>query len=907
MNKAAQKLREISTLDSLVTFLRDEMGWPIETDNFEDVVFEYSAAELGIDDASAAKIESIRRLQPLTVGQPWGVFFVEFEPRKLPVTALRRILNEVVTKKRATKADQATWDMEDLMFISSVGEGNDRAINFAHFNQGENGRLPSLKVIAWDSNDTPLHMEDVADKLTEKLAWPTDDEDTDTWQQAWSSAFTLRHNEVITTSKALSSELAKLARNIRDRILDTIAIETDQGPVTALMASFRDTLVHDLTSDDFADMYAQTIAYGLLSARIVDPKAGSTDRQHLPVTNPFIGELMGELLDVESGERSDTSGRIDFDELGVNEVIDLLDQANLEAVVIDFGNLNPDEDPVIHFYESFLAEYDPKVRMQTRCLLHPRPVVSYIVRSVDAALRSHFGLQDGLADTTTWGQLAASHDDIAIPAGVAAADAFVQVLDPATGTGTFLVEVIDVVYRTLTLRWTAEGKNRSEIATLWNEYVPVSLLPRLFGYELLMAPYAIAHLKVGLKLLETGYRFGSSERANIYLTNALEPAVERAGQLDYILPALAHEAQAVNEVKQTQRFTVVLGNPPYSTISQNMASPLAQSVREYLLVDGEEIQERSNRNHLQDDYIKFIRFAQEETGRTGVGVVGLITNSSFLTGSWYRGMRYHLISNYAHLDITDLHGGTGFIRSAGDDDKNVFDIMQSVAVSVMTRTESLGSHISYCEVIGSRATKTGFLMGPSPERAPLAPNPQNQWLLSPINETLRASWATGWGLDEVFIDWGAGVKTNRNGLAIAFTEIELLSRMETFVDPQVPTEELENQYRFKSNYQWSTDRARRRLSELGISAKAIRKYLFRPFDQRLVYWDSQIVFNMRGGKMNVFSEQEPAVALLFSRSTSKDTYTNAFVSTVIPDHDCLERTKVAPIRRSQTSTRPTID
>ena len=231
MNKAAQKLREISTLDSLVTFLRDEMGWPIETDNFEDVVFEYSAAELGIDDASAAKIESIRRLQPLTVGQPWGVFFVEFEPRKLPVTALRRILNEVVTKKRATKADQATWDMEDLMFISSVGEGNDRAINFAHFNQGENGRLPSLKVIAWDSNDTPLHMEDVADKLTEKLAWPTDDEDTDTWQQAWSSAFTLRHNEVITTSKALSSELANLARNIRDRILEhSITIETDQGP-----------------------------------------------------------------------------------------------------------------------------------------------------------------------------------------------------------------------------------------------------------------------------------------------------------------------------------------------------------------------------------------------------------------------------------------------------------------------------------------------------------------------------------------------------------------------------------------------------------------------------------------------------------------------------------------------------
>ena len=224
-----------------------------------------------------------------------------------------------------------------------------------------------------------------------------------------------------------------------------------------------------------------------------------------------------------------------------------------------------------------------------------------------------------------------------------------------------------------------------------------------------MAPYAIAHLKVGLKLLETGYQFGSSERANIYLTNALEPAVERAGQLDYILPALAHEAQAVDE---DQTDPALHGRPWQPSILDDLPK-YGQPTRtkrpgDILLVDGEEIQERSNRNHLQDDYIKFIRFAQEETGRTGVGVVGLITNSSFLTGSWYRGMRYRLISNYAHLDITDLHGGTGFIRSAGDDDKNVFDIMQSVAVSVMTRTESLGSHISYCEVIGSRATERVF-------------------------------------------------------------------------------------------------------------------------------------------------------------------------------------------------------
>ena len=197
----------------------------------------------------------------------------------------------------------------------------------------------------------------------------------------------------------------------------------------------------------------------------------------------------------------------------------------MESVVRDFGDRNPFEDPVIHFYEHFLAAYDKKQKVSRGVFYTPRPVVSYIVRSVDELLRTEFGLADGLADTTTWGDMAKRNEDLTIPEGTSPTQAFVQILDPATGTGTFLVEVIELIHSTMVAKWKSQGHVANKIQTLWNEYVPKHLLPRLHGYELLMAPYAIAHLKIGLKLYETGYRFENDERARIYLTNALEPRV----------------------------------------------------------------------------------------------------------------------------------------------------------------------------------------------------------------------------------------------------------------------------------------------------------------------------------------------------------------------------------------------
>jgi len=215
--------------------------------------------------------------------------------------------------------------------------------------------------------------------------------------------------------------------------------------------------------------------------------------------------------------------------------------------------------------------------------------------------------------------MAERHADLKIPAGVSPHQAFVQILDPATGTGTFLVEVIDLIHRTMVAEWQAEGHREKQIVGLWNEYVPKHLLPRLHGYELMMAPYAIAHLKIGLKLHETGYLFGSDQRARIYLTNALEPGTTSARQMEFkhLIPALAHEAEAVQEIKTNHRFTVIAGNPPYANYSANLALEARRIVDRYRNFRGVPIRERNQlqfERNIQDDFVKFMAIAEDLVG-----------------------------------------------------------------------------------------------------------------------------------------------------------------------------------------------------------------------------------------------------------------------------------------------------
>ncbi len=356
-NQVIERLHSIKTFPSLVKYLRDELDWPIESEDADDITFEYEPEELGLEKEIAVKIKEIKQLRPLTTGQPWGIFYINFEPKRLPVVVLRRILQKLVIKKRASanKSQLRAWELHDLLFISSYGEDKERSITFAHFSENpDTGELPTLRVLGWDDQDTVLHLDHAHATLKEKLSWPDNPDDAEAWRERWSEAFTLRHREVITTSKELAIRLASLATRIRKRVNAVLKVESEKGPFRQLHQAFREALIHDLNEDDFADMYAQTITYGLLAARVSRPTGVVTENLAQLVSNPFLKETLSTFLTF-GGKK----GKIDFDEVGILDVVDLLNSpdTNVEAVLRDFGNRTQREDPVIHFYELFLTEY----------------------------------------------------------------------------------------------------------------------------------------------------------------------------------------------------------------------------------------------------------------------------------------------------------------------------------------------------------------------------------------------------------------------------------------------------------------------------------------------------------------------------------------------------------------------
>ncbi len=894
------RIAGIRRFDQLVAYLRDDMGWPIESADFEDLTFDYTPEELGIDAKNAAKIQEIKRLRPLAPGQPWGIFFVKFEPKRLPVVALRRILSQVALKKRASanKSEQQAWAADDLLFISNYGEDGERRIAFAHFAKPiDKSDLPTLKVLGWDNLDTPLHLDDVADKLVHHLSWPEDPSDEKRWRARWRGAFVLRHGEVVSTSRDLSVRLAGLARAIRDRINTAIAIETDKGPLTKLMKAFQSSLVHDLTTEGFADMYAQTIAYGLLSSRIADPQKKTADdfAAHMR-TNPFLRELMETFLKVGGRKGKKGGAGIDFDELGVSEVVELLDHANMEAIIRDFGDRNPEEDPVIHFYELFLEQYDAEKRMQRGVFYTPRPVVSYIVRAVDELLRTEFGLEDGLADTTTWGELVKRHQGLKIPDGVSPDQDFVQIIDPATGTGTFLVEVIDLIHKNLVAKWKQQGYDGDNIVDRWNVYVIRHLLSRLHGYELLMAPYAIAHLKIGLKLFETGYRFSSDERARVYLTNALEGEQDFADRFEFAIPSLAREAEAVNTVKSHRRFTVVLGNPPYSGVSSNMSEEAQSLVDSYKFVDGTPLKEK--KLWLQDDYVKFIRKAQLDIDAAGAGIVGLITNHSYLSNPTFRGMRQSLMKTFSCFRVVDLHGNTKRPECVphGLIDKNVFDIQQGVAVCLAS-VGGLQRGVKRYDLWGSRDTKYSWLMNHGATNIPLKTlDPDSPYyFFEPLNTDYRTEYEAGWKLNELMPVNSAGFITARDHFVVDFDSEVLLARIGEFAAPDQSDEAIRRaffqgcgsaKYPDGDTRGWKLSEARHRIAHDKKWRERVRECNYRPFDTRYIYWAEWMVDWTRP-EVSAHLLAGPNIAFHVCRQSISDDWAHVFVVKGLVDDCCV--------------------
>jgi hypothetical protein len=827
------RLNRITTFPALIEYLRDQLDWPIAEENFEDLTYDWDPAEFGLSTEAVGQIE-IKQLRPIE-REPWGIFFLSLPQKKLPITVLRRILGGLAIKKRASAnaAERAAWNKDDLLFIAAHGAGEERSLAFAHFHEDtENGDLPSLKVLGWDEGDTIRRLSDTHRTLKEKLRWRERGEDDPHWRSRWNEAFRERPGESIATSKALAKELARLAREIRRRANELLLEESNKGPLRTLHKAFKEALIHDLKFDDFADMYAQTIAYGLLAARISRESGRLTAdnaADMAPPTNPFLKELFQTFL--SAGGRK---GGMDFDELGINDVVTTLRNANMHAVLLNFDDLKPDEDPVIHFYELFVREYDPEKQVQRGVFYTPRPIVNFIVRSIDEVLQSEFGLDDGLASTASWAEVIAQRPEIQLPEGAKATDPFVRILDPATGTGTFLVEVIDLIHGRMVAKWEAAGKTAKEIDSLWNEYVPEHLLPRLYGFELMMAPYSIAHVKLGLKLTDTGYRAPAegAPRAHVYLTNSLEAPHDYDFQLAFMSKALADEARAANRAK-AEVFAVLLGNPPYASLSSNLTPDLRTVVDPYRYVDGQPIKERSMlqfEKNIQDDYVKFMRFVEERTANKA-GVASMITNHSYIDGITLRGMRQSLLSNYRSLCILDLHGNAtkNESRWAGIKDKNVFPtIAQGVAIFLgvpFARETKFAFGDIWGEVEDKerrlKSSTVSTLVQDAP--APRSPN----YYFRPLSGPARPEWDNWKSVDAIFPLFSTGVETGFDDVMQAFDMPNLLSQLKDF--DQSSTAQIIAKFELKKGHGREIAQKKPQLLNFRKAVTALQK---NPFDYR---------------------------------------------------------------------------
>lgn len=478
-------------------------------------------------------------------------------------------------------------------------------------------------------------------------------------------------SQTIKSSKRLAEMMAGKARLLSDVIEKSLLSDETHNEDSTLkeqMNAFKQILIHDITAKGFADVYSQTIAYGMFAARLHDPTLATFSRQEaaelIPKSNPFLRKLFGYIAG------PDIDDRIKWI---VDSLVEIFLACNVEELLKNYGKSTKMEDPIIHFYETFLSEYDPAMRKARGVWYTPAPVVNFIVRAVDDILKTEFDLPQGLADTSkTKIKVNVQATDNRFKDNIRTIEQEVhrvQILDPATGTGTFLAEVVKHIHK--------KFKGQEGI---WSNYVENHLIPRLNGFELLMASYAMAHLKLDLLLTETGYKATKEQRFRIYLTNSLEEHHADTGTL--WANWLSSEANEANHIKRDTPVMVVMGNPPYSVSSNNKSEWIEKLTADYK----KDLNER-NIQPLSDDYIKFIRFGQHFIEKNGSGILAYISNNSFIDGIIHRKMREELMKTFDKIYILDLHGNSKKkeVCLDGSPDQNVFDIMQGVSINIFVK------------------------------------------------------------------------------------------------------------------------------------------------------------------------------------------------------------------------------
>lgn len=908
----AQDLRKVNDIESLMTYFSEKLGWPVDPDAYydiDDITYDFEAADLGLKEEAFAKITSLKQLRPLVDNQRWGIFFVNFESNRFEVSALRKILSGLVPTRR--NADHAVWDKKDLLFLCTWGERNKTTIGAAHFEDAEKG-LPQIKMFSCElAVEDITHINKFEQRLA-KLAWPKDPYDAESWYDAWVSAFTTRYRQTIQDAHTLTVRLAKEAQNIRDRILNTLKIETANGYVHLLFQKFRDTLVHDMTEQQFADMYAQTVVYGLFSARCMDETQEDFNAAEavecIPNTNPFLKGLLQECLGA-NGAKS----KLSFDELEIGNIVDLLLHTKTDSIITDFNRQTGGgrEDPVIHFYEEFLEEYDKTQKVQRGVYYTPQPVVNFIVRAVDDILKQDFGVEDGLASTATKKikylrqskkrvdgfYRTTVEDEKEVPA--------IQILDPATGTGTFLRQTILQIYTNFCSA--GKGMSKEQIMADWNHYVPEHLLPRINGFELMMAPYAVAHMKLAMVLKDTGYLFDSDERLNVFLTNTLEKPGNSDAQLTLWDDPLAFESVSANVVKKNSGINIVLGNPPYSGISSNSGEWITSMIEDYKYINGVHFGER--KHWLQDDYVKFIRFGESIIDKSGNGILAFINNHAFIDNPTFRCMRWHLLNTFDKIYIIDLHGNVmkKEISPNGDKDENVFDIQQGVSINLFIKNGSRKrglAQVYHTELFGKRSDKYDLLNNLRLDKiswVPLKPN-EPFYFFIPRNEQNRDSYEKGFSIQELMPEHTTGIVTARDGLVIAKKPQELIDRIKTFTDPTKTDDEIRTyffgnkksgKYLPGDSRGWSLSNARKKIKDFDHKSK-IKKIAYRPFDTQYIYYAPEMV-DWGRDKLMYHLLAGDNYALVIPRQAATDNWSHVQVTKYMADNRVHYSNKGIPI------------
>ena len=667
--------------------------------------------------------------------------------------------------------------------------------------------------------------------------------------------------QTIKSSKKLAEMMAAKAK-LLSAIIETALVrdenKQEDSTLKDQMLAFKDILIHDITPKGFADVYAQTIAYGMFAARLHDSSIDNFSRQEaaelIPKSNPFLRRLFGYIAG------PDLDDRIKWI---VDSLVEIFQACNVEELLKDYGKETKMEDPIIHFYETFLSEYDPALRKARGVWYTPQPVVNFIVRAVDDILKTEFNLPQGLADTSKTkikirDVSKATSDQRSKTKQIEREIEVhkVQILDPATGTGTFLAEVIKQIH----------GKFKGQQG-IWSTYVETHLLPRLNGFELLMASYAMAHLKLDLLLTETGYKPTTDQRFRVFLTNSLEEHHPDTGTL--FANWLSTEANEANHIKRDTPVMVILGNPPYSISTTNKSKWIESLIEDYK----RNLNER--KVNLDDDYIKFLRFGQYFIDKNGSGVLAYISNNSFIDGITHRQMRKNLLESFDKIFILDLHGNSRIKESCidGSPDQNVFDIMQGVSINIFVKTghkkkEAMGL-VFHTDLQGKREFKYNFLHESNFKSIPWTTlqckEPYNFFV--PKNFNLEDENSKGFKLTELFIVNSNGLETHKDELTIQHKEADLRIIIDDFINLSV--NEIKNRYAIqKEGTEWQVIYAKKDAEKY---PNAITSLVYRPFDNRYTLFTPNSKGFLARPRYNVLKHMKSQnLALLVKRQCKQD-------------------------------------